>query len=279
VTEPPDGNATARRDEEEWLKIQYQMAHHDIWWVKAQQIKAGNWTLLLLAALVGVGKLMHDDRPCTTAVWEGWLLGGLGTLVTALGALYVWDLNATLVRSRKRATLIVQPLLHSAFDDPKRPAERSLIFPVAITFILVVALGLVWWHFSALCQLKLPTSASSGASAASPVTTSKALVATVALPQIAGFGLAAYGVLRQAFADLAQPRPFGEGRWGEGTYGGVSRGARLLVSIGTKLRLLPGDHVLTVTDRQRNAACAIAGTALYVVFFVLDDVLRYLSAP
>lgn len=276
MTEPSDETATGRRDEEQWLRIQYQMAHHDIWWVKAQEMKAGNWTLLLLAALVGVGKLMHDDRSCTTATWEGWLLGGLGTFVTALGAWYVWDLNATLVRSRKLATLIVKPLLHSAFDGPKRPAERSLIFPVAITFILASALALVWWHFSALCQLTMPKVLPSSPSA---FIMTKTVVVAVAAPQIIGFALAAYGVIRQAFADLAQPRPFGEGRYGEGTYGGApSRGVRVIVGIGARVHLLPRDHVLTLTDRQRNAACAIAGTVLYVVFFVLDQILRYLSA-
>jgi len=270
---------TEHRDEEDWLRIQYQMAHHDIWWVKAQQMNAGNWTLLLLAALVGVGKLMDEDRLCTATTWEGWLLGGLATLVTALGVWYVWDLHSTLVQSRNRAAVIVQPLQHSAFGDVKLLGRRSLPFPIAVTFLLLVALGVVWWHFGALCQLKVLTSASTSESPPSPVTMSKTLVVAVALPQIAGFGLAAYGVLRQAFADLAQPRGFGEGRYGEGRYGGVSRGARFLVTIGTKLRLLPGDHVLTLTDRHRNAACAIAGTGLYASFFLLDQVLRYFSAP
>ena len=59
----------------------------------------------------------------------------------------------------------------------------------------------------------------------------------------------------------------------------VGNVATLLVTIGTKLRLLPGDRLLTLTDRNRNAACAIAGTALYAAFFVLDQVLRYMSAP
>src|SRR5436309_12667173 len=101
---------TTRRDEDEWLRIQYQMAHHDIWWVKAQQMNAGYWTLLLLGALVGVGALVNTERPCSAAPWEGWVLGGLALVVTVLGVWYVWDLYTTLVVSRNRATQIVQPL-------------------------------------------------------------------------------------------------------------------------------------------------------------------------
>ncbi len=38
--------------------------------------------------------------------------------------------------------------------------------------------------------------------------------------QVSGFLFASYGVLRASFADLGQPRGFGEGRFGEGTFGG-----------------------------------------------------------
>src|SRR6267142_2116419 len=136
---------TPPRDDDEWLQIQYQMAHHDIWWVKAQQMHAGYWTLLLLGAFVGAGALVNADRSCSTAPWEGWVLDGLATLVTALGVLYVWNLHRALVRSRDRAAVIVQPLQHSVFDDVKVLGRRSLPFPIAVTLILVFALVLVWW--------------------------------------------------------------------------------------------------------------------------------------
>src|SRR5438046_420362 len=106
-------------DEEAWLRVQYQMAHHDIWWVKAQQMSAGNWTLLLLGATVGVGRLIGYVPADPTTERLGHLLALLGTLVTAVGIAYIWDLWRTLVRSRNRAANIVQPLQHSAFADPK----------------------------------------------------------------------------------------------------------------------------------------------------------------
>src|SRR3989475_13327136 len=39
--------------------------------------------------------------------------------------------------------------------------------------------------------------------------------------QFVGFFLASYGVLRESFANLAQEPGFAEGRYGEGTFGGV----------------------------------------------------------
>jgi hypothetical protein len=48
------------------------------------------------------------------------------------------------------------------------------------------------------------------------------LLATVL--QLAGLLCGSYGVLRESFANLAQARPFGEGRYGEGTYGGTPTG-------------------------------------------------------
>src|SRR5439155_37212 len=77
--------------------------------------------------------------------------------------------------------------------------------------------------------------------------------------QFVGFFLASYGVLRESFANLAQEPGFGEGRYGEGTFGGVlSWSEEFLVNLGTKVRFLPADRALTVTDRKRNAAWARA---------------------
>ena len=93
--------------------------------------------------------------------------------------------------------------------------------------------------------------------------------------QFVGFFLASYGVLRESFANLAQEPGFGEGRYGEGTFGGVlSWSEQFLVNLGTKLRFLPADRQLTVTDRKRNAAWAIGGIALVALSMLFDLVLR-----
>lgn len=131
------------RDEEEWLRVQYQMAHHDIWWVKSQQMAAANWTLLLLGAVVAVAHLLGYTREPPSHVTVVVPLSVMSAAVVLLGAAYVWDLYRTLVRSRKRAALIVRDLLDTAFDDPKRTSERDSIFPFAITAILFVGLGIV----------------------------------------------------------------------------------------------------------------------------------------
>ena len=143
------------RDEEAWLRTQYEMAHHDIWWVKAQQMKVGHWTLLLLAALVAVGELIKKDWPGSSAL--GWVLVGLSVAVTSLGVAHVWDLYATLVRSRNRAALIVRPLKDPAFDDAKRTGKRHLSFPIAITALLLGALTLTLLHFIAAWHLSVTT--------------------------------------------------------------------------------------------------------------------------
>lgn len=134
-------------DEEAWLRIQYQMAHHDIWWVKAQQMAAGNWTLLLLGALVGVGRLVEYKPTDPAAVGVGRALAVLAAVVAAMGTAYVWDLYGSLVESRNRAANIVQPLQHSAFNDAKRPGKRHQIFPLAVTAVQLVGLVIVLWHF------------------------------------------------------------------------------------------------------------------------------------
>jgi hypothetical protein len=94
--------------------------------------------------------------------------------------------------------------------------------------------------------------------------------AMLALSEFLGFALAAYGVLRESFVTLAQERAYGEGRYGEGSYGGASRIVRLLVDVGNRLRLLPKDRTLTLTDRRRNAALAVSGTLLLGVSLVAE---------
>ena len=87
----------------------------------------------------------------------------------------------------------------------------------------------------------------------------------VGIAEIVGVLLVSYGVLREGFAVLAKSRPYGEGRFGEGEYGGVpTPTATRLVRIGMFSRLLPRDRELTLTDRKRNGAFAIAGVIIVV---------------
>ena len=93
--------------------------------------------------------------------------------------------------------------------------------------------------------------------------------------QFVGFFLASYGVLRESFANLAQEPGFAEGRYGEGTFGGVlSWSEEFLVNLGTKVRFLPADRALTATNRKRNAAWAILGIALVALSMLFDLALR-----
>jgi hypothetical protein len=98
------------------------------------------------------------------------------------------------------------------------------------------------------------------------------------LLQLAGLLCGSYGVLRESFTNLAQPRGFGEGRFGEGTFGGTpTRLEQALITLGTITRLLPTDNTLTVTDRKSNAAWAIAGVLLALIGTIIDFVLKFAS--
>ena len=95
-----------------------------------------------------------------------------------------------------------------------------------------------------------------------------------AFMELVGVVLASRGVLRESFAQLDQPRPFGEGRFGEGTYGGAPNGFHLfLVRIGRTVRLLAPDGQLTATDRRENAAYAVAGI-VFVIAAILIELFR-----
>lgn len=103
-----------------------------------------------------------------------------------------------------------------------------------------------------------------------------------ALPNIGeliGVVLAAYGLLRESFATLAKQRPYGEGRYGEGTYGGPGRIARFFVRLGIGVRLLPGDRELTLSDRYRNAACTIIGVILVIISIIADICFTLAQSP
>ena len=133
---------------QEWCRAQYQMAHHDIWWPKGQQMKAANSTLLLLGAIVGASNLLwlhHDDLPVIGRI----MLSALSAVTVALGIAYAWNLHWTMVRARVRAKKIAglvadkYDVLKGALDDPKRDFE----FPLIISGIHVVALAVVLSYY------------------------------------------------------------------------------------------------------------------------------------
>jgi len=90
--------------------------------------------------------------------------------------------------------------------------------------------------------------------------------------------LASYGLIRESFADLAERRPYGEGRYGEGAYGGAPTPTQSsLVSMAIRVRLLPKDGKLTLTDRKRNATLAISGSVIAALSLLAELILAILG--
>ena len=100
-----------------------------------------NWTLALLGALVGLAGLLDHSR--TVAL--GTVLSWLSATVVLLGGFYAWSLFGTLVNARGRARNIVRLIAdeHDIFVPAAEPPARHWNFPVVITLVYVVALGLV----------------------------------------------------------------------------------------------------------------------------------------
>ena len=104
-----------------------------------------------------------------------------------------------------------------------------------------------------------------------------ALLGLWLLTTVSGYLLASYGVLRESFANLARPLGFGEGRFGEGPFGGGLTSAQdRLVRFGVRFGLLPVDRALTPHDRKQNAAWAVAGVLLVGLSILVDIVLKAL---
>lgn len=99
----------------------------------------------------------------------------------------------------------------------------------------------------------------------------KAIFTAWLVTRVGGFVLVSYGLLRESFKDLAEKKGFGEDRYGEGPYsGGYTITQKALISFAMKIRLLPADQTLTLTDRKANAAMAISGVLLTACSIVLD---------
>lgn len=95
--------------------------------------------------------------------------------------------------------------------------------------------------------------------------------------QSVGFLCASYGVLRESFARIVTKEGFGEGRFGEGPYGGgLTKFDEVMGKIGTAICLLPGDQTLTVADHKRNASFAVVGVLLIGASIIADIILRIL---
>ncbi len=143
--QPKDGKLDG--EYQEWCRVQYQMAHHDVWWPKGQQMNGASSTLLLLGAVIGASKLLwpeHDE-----AVIGLIMLSLLSALTVGLGIAYAWNLYGTMVRARGRAKNIARlvedthEVLKDALDDP----ERNVEFPLIISGIHIVALAVVLAYF------------------------------------------------------------------------------------------------------------------------------------
>jgi hypothetical protein len=105
----------------------------------------------------------------------------------------------------------------------------------------------------------------------------KLLFAAWLICQVVGFIFASYGVLRESFANIATKTGFGDGRFGEGPYGGgLTNFNEVMVKIGTAICLLPGDRTLTIVDHKRNATFAVVGVLLIGASIILDIILRVL---
>jgi hypothetical protein len=144
---------------EDWYQIQYQMAHHDIWWPKGQQITAATSTFLLFGALVGAVKLFwpnHPGNPQATPPQLGITRFGVTALtilsmgVALFGILYAWNLWWTMVRARQRAKDIAElvddtnGVMRGALASPYRDWEFPVVASVLHLTALVVVLAYIW---------------------------------------------------------------------------------------------------------------------------------------
>lgn len=134
---------------DDWCRAIFDAAHHDIWWVKEQQMSAANWTLLLLGALVGVSQLLSSPGN-TPSLKQTCLLGLASLLVVGLGSYYAWDLYLTMVRSRRRAKAIVELVddPSAIFAESKRDPKRHVGFPIVITVVFGIAWAITLWLLS-----------------------------------------------------------------------------------------------------------------------------------
>jgi len=94
-----------------------------------------------------------------------------------------------------------------------------------------------------------------------------------ALCLLCGFGLGSYGVLRESFADIANPADvgvIGEARFDVNQLASLKWWENSLVGTGVALELLPTDRDHSAEDRRWNAACAIGGVLLLGIYILRE---------
>lgn len=86
------------------LHAVFQTAHHDLWWAKSQLWTTANWTVVLLTALVGVGRLLYPEGVANLST--AWRLGVLLLAVALSSVYYLSRLHSDIVRARVEIAVI-----------------------------------------------------------------------------------------------------------------------------------------------------------------------------
>jgi len=130
----------------------YGYAHHDLWWAKGQQWNVANWTILLLAGLVGVDQGMRSGgvpdpataRACAVLVWFVTLIAGVYLMRLHRDVLH----NRSVYRALEKnvgADKIRQhiPQIADERSDDLRGLEHLLVLVAAIAVATFFALELL----------------------------------------------------------------------------------------------------------------------------------------
>lgn len=142
------GDGTLDGEYQDWCRVQYQMAHHDIWWPKTMQLKAGTSTLVLLGAIVGASKLLWLTRDAIPTLGRI-MLSILSAAAVVLGGVYSWNLYNLMVGARRRVQKIARlvkdeyKVLEGALADP----ERDIEFPIITSVVYAAALSIVLVYY------------------------------------------------------------------------------------------------------------------------------------
>ncbi len=126
----------------------YQTAHHDLWWAKGQLWSAANWTLVLLTAVVGVGRLMYPSAE--TGLSTTWPLAVFVVSIALAAAWYLSRLHADIVHARSEIAFVCERSsglndLLSAIPNTREPAPdrtRGISFVIVLLTMVAVAVGI-----------------------------------------------------------------------------------------------------------------------------------------
>src|SRR5712664_2048596 len=115
--------ATNRPPDNEDRFALYHHAHADIWWAKTQEWNVSNWALLLMAGIVGAGRIIASDlSPSRT-----WIFAGLVLSVGLAAGWYLASLHSDIVDNRKvyRALESQTGIAQLRSHIPQRAGEAS----------------------------------------------------------------------------------------------------------------------------------------------------------